>query len=90
MRSCHNNYPELSVINFSLASRLLDASSTSVVKAEIDGRFLLLQPAKTHKRIKEKRDTGVANAMAAMAMMTPTEQNGGMMRGGKGGCRGTR
>lgn len=51
MRSYHNNYPELSVINSSFAGRFLDASSTSVVEAEINGGFLLLQPAEKHTNI---------------------------------------
>ena len=89
MRSYHNNYPELSVINSSFAGRLLDASSTSVVKAEINGGFLSLQPTKKHKRI-TRLDIGVVNVVAAMAMVTQTEQNGEMMQGGEGGCRGTR
>ena len=87
MRSYHNNYPELSVINSSFAGRLLDASSTSVVKTEINGGFLSLQPAKTHKHI-TRLDIGVVNVVAAMATVTQTEQNGGMMRGGEGGLQG--
>ena len=89
MRSYHNHYPKLSFINSSFAGRFLDASSTSVVKGEINGGFLLLQPAKTHKHIKIL-DTGAVNVVADMATVTQAEQNGEMMQVGEGGRRETR
>ena len=74
MRSYHNNNLLRSFVNSSYADRFLDASLTSVVKAMINGGFLLLKPAKIHKHINKRLNTEVVNAMAAMAMVTQTDK----------------